>query len=663
MTTNPRAGGFFSRLAIQTKLIVLLLFSLIATSAIIAWHGATSTSDAMRTGSHDQLAYAASSDARSIEAQLGGVLADLQFLAEVPTTEGTFRALDNYNVDPIDGSTSWQWIERGEAIAARLIRAKPIYERIRVLDRDGKELMRVDRGEGGEPFIPDTGSRRVRDGESWFLESASLGRDQINLSPLALSRDGGTIEVPHHPSLLYAIGVFTKDESPRGVVAIDVDASRFLAPLASGDDASGTRNYLVTRDGSFAVHPEIDEQWAADLGHGSRLSASFPEAAATIAEQESGLVVEDGDVLAFTRVYPLATDHDRYWVLVRSLRESVMLAGLARFQYVSAGIALGSLLIVAACVIPVIRRSILLPLRDASGMVEVVATGDFSQRLSARADDEIGQMAVGINSMVADLSEVLGGVQNASQQVTTGSGTVAKTSGKISDNAARTAASLEEISAAMEELAAQTRNNADNAGKAMGLASTVREGAEASDAQMATMVDAMLDIDEASQRISRIIRVIDEIAFQTNLLALNAAVEAARAGVHGKGFAVVAEEVRSLAERSAEAARETTELIEGTGAKVSNGRSIAERTAKSLSEIVHVIGEATELVSEIAIASREQAEGIGQVNSGLVDVDRITQVNASGAHDLTGAAENLLEHANRVQQSLARFTLGGNSAS
>jgi methyl-accepting chemotaxis protein len=209
----------------------------------------------------------------------------------------------------------------------------------------------------------------------------------------------------------------------------------------------------------------------------------------------------------------------------------------------------------------------------------------------------------------------------------------------------------------MTEMGSQVRHSATNADQANALATAAREAAGNGNLQMQQMVAAMSEINLAGQSISKIIKTIDEIAFQTNLLALNAAVEAARAGQHGKGFAVVAEEVRNLAARSAQAARETAEIIEGSVKKAENGAQIADQTAAALAKIVSGVTRTADLVAEIAAAANEQAQGIAQVNQGLGQIDQVTQQNTANAEQSAAAAEELSGQAAQLQQLLQQFKL------
>ncbi len=287
--------------------------------------------------------------------------------------------------------------------------------------------------------------------------------------------------------------------------------------------------------------------------------------------------------------------------------------------------------------------------------LQKMAKGDLD--IEVHPVDEQDEIRCALQQMANDMKGVLGQIQQASDQISSSSAQVAASSQDLSDGASTSASSVQEISASLNELASQTRLNADNAVQANSLSSQAQASAQKGNAQMLNMVEAMEEINSASQNISKIIKVIDEIAFQTNLLALNAAVEAARAGQHGKGFAVVAEEVRNLAARSAKAARETAQLIEGAVGKAQNGSNIATATAKALDEIVGVIGNVSELVSEINAASSEQAEGISQVSLGLGQIDQITQQNTCSAEESAAAAEELSAQADNLRQMLARFII------
>jgi methyl-accepting chemotaxis protein len=290
-------------------------------------------------------------------------------------------------------------------------------------------------------------------------------------------------------------------------------------------------------------------------------------------------------------------------------------------------------------------------------VLQQLAGGDLTFEAVPKDDGDLIRGA--LKKLGEDLNLVLGKVLTASEQVAAKSTQVSDSSQSLSQGATEQASSLEEISASMQQLAAQTQFNADNSRQADQLVNEVKGAAEEGNRQMQAMGSAMAGIRESGQSISKIIQVIDEIAFQTNLLALNAAVEAARAGQHGKGFAVVAEEVRSLAGRSAEAARETAGLIQGAVARTEKGAELADQTGRALGEIVAGVSKVSDLVGEIAAASNEQAQGISQVNIGLTQIDQVTQHNTATAEESASASEELSFQADHLRQMLVHFTLKG----
>lgn len=289
--------------------------------------------------------------------------------------------------------------------------------------------------------------------------------------------------------------------------------------------------------------------------------------------------------------------------------------------------------------------------------LQQLANGDLTFDITPR--DSRDQLRGSLQKLGTDLNQIMAQIQTASEQIDSGSSQVSESAQSLSDGAAQSAASVEEISSSMNEIGSQTSTSAKYAQQANELASSARTSADAGSERMTEMINAMGEINASGQNISKIIKVIDEIAFQTNLLALNAAVEAARAGQHGKGFAVVAEEVRNLAARSAKAASETAELIEGSVEKASNGTKIAERTAKALDEIVTSISKVTDLIGEIAASSHEQAQGIAQVNIGMQQIDQVIQQNTASAEESAATSEELSSQAAELKHQLSRFKLKG----
>ncbi len=306
-------------------------------------------------------------------------------------------------------------------------------------------------------------------------------------------------------------------------------------------------------------------------------------------------------------------------------------------------------------------RAIVTPLNEAVAIANAVASGDLTSRIDVNSTNETGRLLQALKIMNDNLVDLVSKVRMGTDQITTASSEIASGNLDLSQRTEEQASSLEETASSMEELTSTVRQNADNARQANQLAAGASEVAVKGGAVVGQVVQTMSSINASSKKIVDIISVIDGIAFQTNILALNAAVEAARAGEQGRGFAVVATEVRTLAQRSAAAAKEIKELISDSVSKVEDGTRLVDEAGATMDEIVSAVKRVTDIMSEISAASQEQSSGIEQVNQAVTQMDEVTQQNAALVEEAAAAAESMQDQAQALTQAVTIFKLSSSN--
>jgi len=348
--------------------------------------------------------------------------------------------------------------------------------------------------------------------------------------------------------------------------------------------------------------------------------------------------------------------------IVAAQMESMQKAGNKSEQDYAAGrnvlLAVAALAMLLASIIAFwVTRSITRPLNEAVGVAQKVAAGDLTSRIEVKTRDETGMLLQALKDMNESLRKIVGEVRGSTDSISTASKQIAMGNADLSSRTEEQASSLEETASSMEELTSTVKQNTENARQANQLAAGASEVAVKGGQVVGQVVQTMSSINDSSKKIADIIGVIDGIAFQTNILALNAAVEAARAGEQGRGFAVVATEVRTLAQRSAAAAKEIKELISDSVHKVEDGTKLVDEAGKTMDEIVSSVKRVTDVMSEIAAASQEQSSGIEQVNQAITQMDDVTQQNAALVEEASAAAESMEEQAQNLAEVVAVFRL------
>jgi methyl-accepting chemotaxis protein len=374
---------------------------------------------------------------------------------------------------------------------------------------------------------------------------------------------------------------------------------------------------------------------------------------------------EDAERLYKTKISPLAPAVEKAAAKLVELQVSEAAAEFNRASATTSmvlsvslgvtllGLVLGGLLAWA------ITRSITGPVAQAVKVAETVAAGDLSARIDTRGGDEIAQLLTALMKMTDNLTGIVAQVLQSSDSIATGSAQIATGNADLSQRTEEQASNLQQTAASMEQMNATVRQNADTARQATQLATSASTVAARGGEVVGQVVQTMQDITDSSRKIADIIGVIDGIAFQTNILALNAAVEAARAGEQGRGFAVVASEVRSLAQRSAEAAHEIKSLIGASVEKVEAGSKLVGDAGTTMTDIVTQVRRVADLISEMDAATREQTQGISQVSDAVNQLDQVTQQNAALVEESAAAADSLRQQAALLTDAIGVFKLRG----
>ncbi|WP_367065826.1 methyl-accepting chemotaxis protein [Oryzisolibacter sp. LB2S] len=462
----------------------------------------------------------------------------------------------------------------------------------------------------------------------------------------------------------------------KGLTAVSVDQA--VNALATSDELLMTRLQQKVKAGIESIN-EVQKQveaavtTAAGKAQIERIAEARKVVLAELAEGNRRRA--DGDIagaqgIVENRLMPAVTryvaEQDAFVQLQERQRDAakqsaadarrtaIWVGAVIAFVVVSLGLLLAHLLV----------RSITTPLTRAVGLADQIAAGDLTQDVHDERRDELGQLLRALSAMTARLRGVVGEVRSGVESVSSASSQIATGNQDLSARTEQTAANLEETAASMEELTATVTQSADTARQANQLAANAAQAAERGGEVVGQVVTSMQQITDSSRKIADIIGVIDGIAFQTNILALNAAVEAARAGEQGRGFAVVAGEVRSLAQRSAEAAKEIKQLITTSVSNVESGSAQVEQAGQSMQEIVHSVRRVSDLIGEITASSTEQRDGISQVNQAVANLDQMTQQNAALVEEASAAAASMSEQAQRLSQVVAVFNVGnmGNAA-
>jgi len=451
-----------------------------------------------------------------------------------------------------------------------------------------------------------------------------------------------------------------KENGVRTFAVMRSDDAEFQKYFQTQIDNESKRISEVQKRVEAAVTSPQEKQLFDNVG---KLRAAYRTAREDIFKMKAAGKVEEAKQLTNTKLVKMMDDYAASVLTYANYQTQVIddSAGEIYQSYQSGRTLLLSLglieLVLGGLLGWLLTLSITRPLNEAVNIAETVASGDLTSHIDGSGKDETSKLLQALKTMNDNLLNIVGEVRNGTDTIATASSEIASGNLDLSARTESQAGALEETASAMEELTSTVKQNADNARQANQLAVSASEVAVQGGSVVGRVVDTMGAINESSKKIVDIISVIDGIAFQTNILALNAAVEAARAGEQGRGFAVVASEVRSLAQRSAAAAKEIKALIDDSVEKVGSGSKLVEQAGATMTEVVASVKRVTDIVGEISSASQEQSDGIEQVNRAITQMDETTQQNAALVEEAAAAAQSLQDQASTLTRVVSVFKL------
>ncbi len=642
---NPARGGLSLNARISLAASALVIVSLAITATVTGIRGRDTAHEAAMRLARTSAAEAAD----AVQGRLGANLAAVATLAG--GLRNTLADGPALNRDQVDNLTKAVLLGTQDLVGASAAMEPNALDGKDAefagqgprFDASGRHMPYFTRGDGGsvraEPIVFST----APGANDWYDVPKKTGKRYFS-EPYAYPINGKDVLIA---SLVVPVDV---KGQVRGVVTGDFMLTRLSDILAGLQTLDGAELALVSNGGLYASHPIADRN--------GKKADDMPAAALDAVRAGKPHEYSAGGIIHL--LHPLRLHDDiAPWAVRLSFPESVATApARSQLMYTLAASALCAL-IAAIAMVAVLRR-LTRPLRELAGTMTQLAGGnaDLSTRLAVKGSDELAVIAGGFNGFAAKIERVLAKVRDTSGSVATASTEISQGNADLSARTEQQASALEETAASMEQLTSSVRQNSDNAAQARKLAAGASDVALRGGAVVAQVVDTMAAIDASSSKVVDIIAVIDSIAFQTNILALNAAVEAARAGEQGRGFAVVASEVRTLAQRSASAAREIKALIGDSAAQVERGSTLVKSAGATMDEVVASVRQVADIIAEIAAAGAEQSGGIGQVNQAIVQMDGVTQQNAALVEEAAAAAESLQQQAATLVALVGEFRIG-----